>query len=74
MKIRKLEFKMEKLLQPSPSNIPGVGSHYDFISRLWLENPEIEQKRQDELHPFRSKPRKKFGKNKKTTTTPSWNY
>ena len=36
----------------SPSDVPGVGSHYDFINRLWLENPEIEQKRQDDHHPF----------------------
>lgn len=42
----------------SPSHVPGVGSHYDFINRLWLENPEVKQKRQDSLHPFKSKPRK----------------
>ena len=49
----------------SRENVPGVGSHYDFINRLWLENPEIEQNRQDSLHPFKSKPRKKLGKNQK---------
>lgn len=30
-----------------------------------MENPDIEQKRQDSLHPFRRKPRKKIGKNQK---------
>lgn len=49
----------------SPDDVPGVGSHYDFISRLWMENPDIEQKRQDSLHPFRRKLRKKIGKNQK---------
>ena len=47
------------------SDVPGVGSHYDFIDRLWLENPEIVKKRQNSLHPFKSKPRKKLGKNQK---------
>lgn len=27
----------------SPSEVPGVGCHYDFINRLWLENPDVEQ-------------------------------
>jgi len=49
----------------SPNNVPGVGSHYDFIDRLWLENPEVKQNHQDSLHPFKSKPRKKLGKNQK---------
>jgi len=48
-----------------PKDVPGVGSHYDFIDRLWMENPDIEEKRQDSLHPFRRKPRKKLGKNQK---------
>lgn len=34
----------------SRDDVPGVGSHYDFINRLWLENPEIEQKRQAKRH------------------------
>ncbi len=45
--------------------VPDVGNHYDFINRLWLENPEISKTRQDSLHPFRRKPKKKFGKNQK---------
>jgi hypothetical protein len=49
----------------NPSNVPGVGSHYDFINRLWLENSDVEQERQNSLHPFKSKPRKKFGNNQK---------
>ena len=49
----------------SPNDVPGVGSHYDFIDRLWLENPEVKQDRQDSLHPYKSKPRKKLGKNQK---------
>ncbi len=49
----------------SHKHIPGVGSHYDFIDRLWLENPDAIQKRQNSLHPFKSKPRKKLGKNQK---------
>src|SRR5674536_294432 len=49
----------------SPNDVPGVGSHYDFIDRLWLENPEVKQNRQDSLHPYKSKPRKKLGKNQK---------
>ena len=48
-----------------PFDVPGVGSHYDFISRLWLENSDIEKKRQNSLHPFKSKPLKKLGKNQK---------
>ena len=49
----------------SQDDVPGVGSHYDFIDRVWLENPDIEEKRRDSLHPFKRKPRKKLGKNQK---------
>lgn len=49
----------------SPDNIPGVGTHYDLINRLWLEDPDIEKDRQDSLHPFKRKPRKKLAKNQK---------
>jgi len=49
----------------SPNNVPGVGSHYDFIDRLWLENPELLKQRQNSLYQFKSKPRKKLGKNQK---------
>jgi hypothetical protein len=47
------------------SDVPDVGNHYDFINRLWLENPEVSKDREDSLHPFRRKPRKKLGKNQK---------
>ena len=48
-----------------PDDVPDVGNHYDFINRMWLENPEVSQERQDSLHPFKRKPRKKLGKNQK---------
>jgi hypothetical protein len=32
---------------------------------LWLENPEVSKTRQDSLHPFRKKPKKKLAKNQK---------
>jgi hypothetical protein len=48
-----------------PDEVPSVGTHYDFINRLWLENPDVEKSRQDSLHTFTSKPRKKLGKNQK---------
>jgi hypothetical protein len=47
------------------SDVPGLGTHYDFISRLWGVSPEADKKALDSLHPFTSKPRKKLGKNEK---------
>lgn len=44
------------------AHVPGVGNHYDFITRLWLASPESDQ---SSLRPFRAKPRKKLGKNQK---------
>lgn len=49
----------------SPLKVPGVGCHYDFLNRLWLENPDIEKQYRDSLHPFVRKPRKKLAKNQK---------
>ena len=49
----------------SSSNVPVVGNHYDFLNRLWLENPGVSKPNKDSLNPFRSKPRKKLGKNQK---------
>ena len=49
----------------SSSDVPSVGSHYDLINRLWLENPQASKTQKDSLHPFRRKPRKKLGKNQK---------
>jgi hypothetical protein len=48
-----------------PDEVPDVGNHYGFINRLWLESPEVSKDRQDSLHPFKRKPRKKLGKNQK---------
>lgn len=48
-----------------PSQIPGVGSHYDLVSRLWLENPEVEYESLHSLHNYNHKPRKKLKKNQK---------
>lgn len=42
------------------SNVPGLGTHYDFISRLWDVSPEAEKAANDSLHSFTSKPRKKL--------------
>ena len=47
------------------SNVPGLGTHYDFMTRFWGVSPETEKKSLDSLHPFTSKPRKKLGKNEK---------
>ena len=47
------------------SNVPGLGTHYDFISIFWGMSPVAEKKAKDSLHPFTSKPRKKLGKNEK---------
>lgn len=43
----------------SKSDIPGLGTHYDFISRFWGVSPETEKSARNSLHPFVSKPRKK---------------
>ncbi|KZL92743.1 hypothetical protein CLMAG_25570 [Clostridium magnum DSM 2767] len=49
----------------SKSDVPGLGTHYDFISRFWGVSPETEKSARNSLHPFVSKPRKKLGKNEK---------
>lgn len=41
------------------SNVPGLGTHYDFISRFWGMSPEAEKSAKDSLHSFTSKPCKK---------------
>ncbi len=48
-----------------PSQTPGVGSHYDLMRRLWLEDPDAERKSPDPLRSFTRKPTKKLGKNQK---------
>lgn len=48
-----------------PSQTPGVGSHYDLMSRLWLENPDVEHESLNSLHNYNRKPHKKLKKNQK---------
>ena len=33
-----------------PDEVPDVGKHYDFINRLWLENPEVEVEKCSSCH------------------------
>jgi hypothetical protein len=47
------------------SEIHQVGSYYDLINRVWLQNPELEYQFNHSLHNFKRKPSKKLGKNKK---------
>lgn len=49
----------------NPDNVPGLGTHYNFITRYWLEDPEVDKDRRNSLHNFHRKPSKKIGKNKK---------
>jgi len=55
------------LIGCSPGHIPSLGSHYDFISRLWLLRTDIEKESRKKLFPFISKKKrgKGPGKNKK---------
>lgn len=48
-------------------SIPSIGSHYAFISSLWLANPETETSRLKKLYTYNRKPSSKSspGKNKK---------
>jgi len=47
------------------SEIHQVGSYYDLINRVWLQNPKLEYEFNHSLHNFKRKPSKKIGKNKK---------
>ena len=49
----------------SKSEVHQVGSYYDIINRVWLQNPELEYEFNHSLHNFKRKPSKKLGKNKK---------
>lgn len=49
----------------SKSQIHEVGSYYDLINRVWLQNPDLECQFDHSLHNFKRKPSKKLGKNKK---------
>ena len=47
--------------------IPSIGTHYDFINRLWIADPSIENRKPKKLYSFNKKPSSKSvsGKNKK---------
>ena len=49
----------------SKSEIHKIGSYYDLMNRLWLQDPKSEYEFKHSLHPFKRKPSKKYGKNKK---------
>jgi hypothetical protein len=53
------------MIDLSKSEIHKVGSYYDLINRVWLQNSEIEYEFNHSLHNFKRKPSKKLGKNKK---------
>jgi len=42
------------------SDVPGLGTHYDLISRFWDVSAKAEKKALDSPHSFVSKPRKKL--------------
>lgn len=42
-----------------------VGSYYDLVNRIWGADSALEHTFEHELHPFRRKPKKKYGKNEK---------
>jgi hypothetical protein len=47
------------------SDVPGLGTHYDFISRFWGVRFESEKSARNSFHSFVAKPRKKLDKNEK---------
>lgn len=51
----------------SKDNIPSIGAHYDFISRLWFSNLATDRAKLKNTYPFKKKPSasKSPGKNKK---------
>jgi len=55
------------LIGCTPDSLPPLGSYYDFIDRLWLQNPAFEMSGRADLFPpdKNSKPKAKPGKNKK---------
>lgn len=40
------------------SDAPGLGTHYDFLTRFWGVSPEAEKSALDSLHPFVSNSKK----------------
>ena len=53
------------MIDLTKSGIHQVGSYYDIINRIWLQNPELEYEFNHFLHNFKRKPSKKLGNNKK---------
>ena len=51
----------------SNNNVPSLGAHYDFISRLWLSNLAIDRAKLKRFYSFKKKPSisRSPGKNKK---------
>lgn len=49
----------------SQSEIHKVGSYYDLINRVWLENPDVQHEFEHSLHNFIRKQAKRLKKNKK---------
>lgn len=47
------------------SQIHQLGSYYDLINRVWLQNPKLEYEFNHSTHNFKRKPKKKLGKNQK---------
>ena len=55
------------LIGCSPSSLPPLGSYFDFINRLWLQNPAFERLGRKDLFPAHKnlKPSKKPSKGEK---------
>lgn len=55
------------LIGCSPRHLPPLGSYFDFIDRLWLQNPEYEKLGRGDLFPAdkNKKPSSRPGKGKK---------
>ena len=58
------------LIGCSPGHLPPLGSYFDFINRLWLQNPEYEKLGRGDLFPAvkNRKPSSKPGKGKSFQT------
>jgi hypothetical protein len=65
VKMLRSNYILAYMIGLEPSQVPGVGSHYDLVNRLWLENPNVEYESLHSLHSFSRKPHKKLKKNQK---------
>ena len=57
-----------------PNQTPSIGSMYDLMSRLWLEDPDVESESLNSLHNYNRKPNKKLKKNQKQPPRPQVSY